>query len=968
MADRRPLGELIRPCGPVIDARAAERTHDHLAAAAEKGRWLDRLEPAWPALAPALAAAPYLAALAMRTPDRLRRLLVTAPEASLADLLKRLRSCAAETRGDVAASELRELKARLHLLTALADVGGVWRLGAVTAALTGFADAAVEAALSLAAREAVEQGRLASLGEGPQGPVPGLFVIAMGKLGAFELNYSSDIDIIVLFEPEAFPAAPGVDPALAAARLTDRMAALLQERTPQGYVFRVDLRLRPDPPSTPVALSVARAFAYYEIVGQNWERAAFIKARAMAGDVARGQAFLDELSPFVWRRNLDYAAIADIHSIKRQIHVHKVDERISARGMDLKLGAGGIREIEFFAQTQQLILGGRHPGLRARATLDALIALAEAGRIEPAAAADLTDAYDRLRGWEHRVQMVGDEQTHRLPEADAERRRIAALAGFAELRRFDAAVVKVLNTVNRRYGALFAGEEPLSSRFGSLVFTGVDDDPETLATLARMGFSAPATASATIRGWHHGRIGPTRTERGRELLTRLAPRLLEAAAATGAADLAFARFGAFFARLSSGVQIQSLFLAQPDLLALVVRIMAFAPRFAATLARSPATLDALIDPGFFGPIEAPLDIPPLLRQAASFEEAMDLARRVRRERAFQIGVQVLERTVGAPGAGRAFAALADALIDGLAWASLAEVERAFGAFAGEAAVIALGKCGSREMTAQSDLDLMTLYRPESGDEVSLGKGLSGDTFYARFTQRLIAALSTYSVEGGLYDVDMQLRPSGTKGPVAVSTAAFEGYYAGEAETWELLAMTRARVVWATTPEFAAQAGRSIEAALRRPRDALATARDVIAMRALMKRERPAAGFWDMKLSDGGLVDIEFAAQYLQLIHAAAGGPLRANTGEALAALAEADLAPTAALAQLSEAWRLQQDLSQLLKIALESDDPGDEPAPLKTLLARAGGVRDFSGLTGKLRKVRAAAVRASRALIPGVLD
>jgi glutamate-ammonia-ligase adenylyltransferase len=259
---------------------------------------------------------------------------------------------------------------------------------------------------------------------------------------------------------------------------------------------------------------------------------------------------------------------------------------------------------------------------------------------------------------------------------------------------------------------------------------------------------------------------------------------------------------------------------------------------------------------------------------------------------------------------------------------------------------------------------MTLYRPAPGDEVSLGKGLSGDTFYARFTQRLIAALSTYSVEGGLYDVDMQLRPSGTKGPVAVSMAAFESYYAGEAETWELLAMTRGRVVWATTPDFAAQAGRSIEAALRRPRDAKATARDVIAMRALMKRERPAAGFWDMKLSDGGLVDIEFAAQYLQLIHAAAGGPLRANTGEALAALAEADLAPTAALAQLSEAWSLQQDLSQLLKIALEDDDPSGEPKPLKALLAQAGGVRDISGLTGKIRRVRGAALSASRTLFP----
>ena len=964
MSSGPALFELIRPCGPVIDEFRAERAAESLAEAARADGWSEALSLAWPALAPVFAASPYLGALALRDPNRLRRVLVRPPAAVLERLLRATAEAGLGRDIEVGAARLRVLKGDLHLLVALADLGGPWDLAEVTSALSRFADAAVTAALRLAAREAAERGRLTHVGDGDGGPVPGLFVLGMGKMGAFELNYSSDIDIMVFHEPAVLPAAPGTEPDSVAIRLTERLAGLLQARTVEGYVFRVDLRLRPDPSSTPVSMPVAAAFEYYESVGQNWERAALIKARVVAGDLLRGNEFLADLAPFVWRRNLDFAAIADIHSIKRQIHAHKADERLSAKGADLKLGRGGIREIEFYVQTQQLILGGRHAELRSTRTLDALAALAGAGQIEPAAAAEMTEAYETLRSWEHRAQMVADEQTHRLPEADEERRRIAALSGFADLRQFDAQVVTILRGVNARYGALFRGEEPLSSRFGSLVFTGVDDDPETLATLARMGFPRPAQVSGTIRAWHHGRIAATRTERGRELFTRLAPRLLEAAAATGAPEPAFLRFSDFFSRLSSGVQVQSLFLAQPSLLGLVVRIMAFAPRFAITLARTPAALDALLDPGFFGPITPPGDLAVRIAAADSFEDAMDLARRGHREHAFRIAVQVLEGAASAKAAGVAFADLADMVIVGISQASLAEATRAFGAMHGDVAVIALGKCGSREMSAQSDLDLMTLYRPARPGRVSAGKGLSADTFYARFTQRLLAALSAFTTEGGLYEVDLQLRPSGTKGPVAVSLNAFEHYYAADAETWELLAMTRARLVWATSPSFAITAERAIDKALRRPRDAPATAAHVLEMRALLASERPPQGLWDMKLNPGGLVDIEFCAQHLQLVHAADGGPLRANTGEALIALAEAGSAPGAPLADLIAAWSLQQNLSQLLKIAFEGEgDPGDEPKPLRALLARAGGARDFRSLKARLTAARAAVIEASRSLI-----
>ena len=942
------LGDLVQASEPAIEDVAGVHADEPAGPEAVGGH-------GWPDLERVFGASPYLARLAMRHPTDLETILASDPQRTLEALLAETVR-AGELAPDDGAVALRRLKARLHLLTALCDLGGIWRLDQATGALTQFADAALRAALSLAVRSLAD--RVAAVGP-PDNPMPGYFVVALGKMGAFELNYSSDIDISAFFEPEALPLKPDVEPQAFATRLTQVIAGLLQDRTGEGYVFRVDLRLRPDPLSTPPAVSVDQAMEYYESVGQNWERAAMIKARIAAGDIACGQRFLADLQPFVWRRNLDFAAIADIHSIKRQIQDLRPDARLAAPGADLKLGPGGIREIEFFVQTQQLILGGRHPGLRSSRTLDALQALAAEGYVTEAAAMDLTTAYRALRALEHRVQMIADEQTHRLPVSDQERRRVAVLIGEDNLRSFDASVVRTLKSVGRRYGELFAGEEPLSSRFGSLVFTGVEDDPQTIATLKRMKFSDPSAVAATIRAWHHGHIPATRTERGRELFTRLAPRVLDAIAATGAPDVTFERFGEFFSGLQVGVQVQSLFLAQPKLLELIVRVMALAPALGRRLARRPATLDALLDPAFFAPLAPLASVPEALSGGEGFETAMDAARRLRRERAFQIGLQVMAGTASAAEAGEAFADLADICIGRLSDAALAEVERQAGAFPGEVAVVALGKCGSREMNGGSDLDLMTFFEPASSEAVSAQKGWAATTFYVRFTQRLITALSAPTTEGELYEVDMQLRPSGTHGPVAVSMAAFDNYYAGDAETWEFLALTRARVAWASSPAFAERAAAAIEAKLRTPRDRARTAADVKAMRELMARERPPSGFWDLKLIDGGLVDIEFAAQFLQLIHAPAGGPLRQNTAEALDALAAARLAPPQLLADLAGAWRLQQDLSQLLRVAIARDaDPEQEPKALRALMAKAAGVRDYRALRAELTRRRGAAHRA----------
>ncbi|OYX59105.1 MAG: bifunctional glutamine synthetase adenylyltransferase/deadenyltransferase [Brevundimonas subvibrioides] len=955
------LGPRLKPCGPVVDGEAAERARERLYSSASEGGRGDCLDSVWPALAPVFSASPYLFGLARRWPDMLHAILSDAPEVRLDDVLNR--TIALTGGADDMRSPLRGLKAELHLLTALADLGGVWDLDQVTGALSRFADVASRAALSGVAEDLRRRGKLLTAADDTRGPIPGLFGLAMGKHGAFELNYSSDIDLSLFFDPERLAPvlAEGTEAQGLMNRVAQGVASLLSERTADGYVFRVDLRLRPDPSSTPPVVTVPMALDYYESVGQNWERAAFIKARAICGDFGAATEFLKALVPFVWRRSLDYQAVLDIQSIKRQIHVHKTGEGMEAAGANLKLGRGGIREIEFYAQTQQLILGGRDPSLRSSRTVDALAALVAKGHLPADVAAEMTGAYVELRGLEHRVQMLEDEQTHILPADPARRAAVAALAGQGDLAAFDAGVEAVLIGVNRRYGALFEGEEALSSPFGSLVFTGVDNDPETLATLERMGFSDPGAVADTIRSWHHGRISATRSVRGRELFTRLAPRLLTALARTGAADAAFKRFSVFFAGLSAGVQVQALFLNQPELFERIVGVMAFAPRLARTLGRYPAALDSMLDARFDTELGVNTGLFDQMAEEATaagdFEGAMNAVRRLHREQAFRIGMQTLSGRVGPQAAGKGFTNLADAVMRTLSAAALTETERLGGAMPGAVAVIALGKAGSGEMTAGSDLDLMTVYGAPS-DAVSAAKGWSPDVFYVRFTQRLISALSAHTAEGGLYEVDMRLRPSGSKGPVSVPLSGFQTYYSDEAATWEFMALTRARVAWASEPAFGAQVTAAIEAALRRPRPGVDTAGDVRAMRDLMDRERPARGFWDLKLVPGGLVDAEFVGQFRQLQTAAEGGRLSVSILDQL----ERD-------PPLKDAWALHQALAQLLACAFDDKgDPEAESETFRTRLAEAAGEADFPALRLRLERVRKAAREAFETALPSRSD
>ena len=897
---------------------------------------------------------PYLTDLSARNPGRLAAILTADPASRVEALIEATKALNPDDEAQLM-RDLRLVKQEAALVIALADLSGVWDTMTATAALTRIADATLSAAIRFTLRAAALAGKLELADQRDPERGSGWIFLGMGKGGAYELNYSSDIDIIVFFDrARARPADPSEDVDFFV-KLTKRIVKIMSERTSDGYVFRTDLRLRPDPGATPIAIPLEAALSYYESMGQNWERAAFIKARPVAGDLYAGEAFLKELSPFVWRKYFDFAAIADVHSIKRQIHAHKGHGKVAVLGHNIKLGRGGIREIEFFVQTQQLITGGRDPRLRGRETLAMLDQLVDSGWVQPAARDDLREAYLFLRDVEHRIQMVADEQKHTLPETEDGVANIGRMMGFSGYDDFAKALIARLDVVQSHYSRLFESAPQLSSSAGNLVFTGDDDDPGTIETLSQMGFAHPRTVTATVRGWHFGRYAATRSQVARERLTELTPILLEALAATDNADSAFLAFDKLISKLPAGVQLFSLLVSHPRLLNLIAAITGAAPKLAATISRRPRVLDALMEPAFFETVPCAEELAQRLdaqfAETRSYEDALDRARIFGQEQKFLVGVRVLTGSVSVADAGLAYSRLAETLIQGLFALVCAEFERAHGRIeGGAAAVVAMGKLGGREMTAASDLDLMLLYDADPLAESKGGeRSVSTPQYYARLTQRLIAALSAPTAEGLLYEVDFRLRPSGNKGPIAVSLTSFADYQANEAWTWEHMALTRARVI-AGPEHFAARVEDAIRAALTHPRDARKLTDDVLAMRWRLEKEKGSKNPWEIKQVAGGLIDVEFIAQYLMLRDGAARPEIFSTTTPlALEKLRDAGLLDPGSAEALRGASRLYQGLTQVLRLAIDDAfRPADAPRGLTDLLLRVGDSPDLSHLEALL--------------------
>lgn len=889
---------------------------------------------------------PFLGTLALRDPAILPAFVDHGPDALFAEVLAKL---ATETDGATdrarVGAALRRAKRHAALVIAAADIGGLWPLVRVTGALTLLAERALDAALAHILRHAATRGLIRTEAATPERS--GFIVLGMGKLGGGELNYSSDIDLIVLFDPARDAATRPDETAQIHVRLTRELVALMDERTAEGYVFRVDMRLRPDAGATPVAIALPAAETYYTSMAQNWERAAMIKARPVAGDRAAGQAFLDFLTPFVWRKSLDFAAIRDIRAIKRQIHDHRGHGATAAssalEGFDVKLGPGGIRQIEFFVQAQQMIWGGREPTLRVRPSMEALAALVAAGRVDPGTAVSLRQAYETLRAVEHRIQMVDDRQTHALPTDRAAFDRLARFLGLVDGDALRAELRRTLEAVEAATSELLgSGPADGADRSATPRLGAADERPETLEALKGLGFARPTDVVAIVRGLRAGRYRALRSERARDLFERLLPRLLDAFGRTADPDAAFARFDRFIAGLPSGVQLFSLFDANPDLFDLVAEILGVGGRLASHLAETPRQLDAVLTRGFFGPLptreECAATLDALLATARGYEDALDLLRRWTHDERFRAGVHLLRALSDGATVGRFLGDVAEL---GLA-AALDHTQAVFaerhGSFGGPRfAILGMGKLAGREMSVRSDLDLVMIY--ELDDLYALSdndeKPLTSPTYHLRLTQRVVAAITAKTAEGALYEIDMRLRPSGSTGPLAVSIEAFERYQRQEAWTWEHMALTRARPI-AGPPALKARIDALVHDILATPRDPAKLLHDVADMRLRIDGQHHTDDPWDLKYVRGGQIDIEFIAQYLQLRHAATAPQiLSPNTGDALDALAAHGVLDGPDHAALSAAHRLYQTVQGFLRLTLERPaDMAEAPPALQRSLGR----------------------------------
>ena len=963
--------------GPHVSApdKAEQRLND----------WLAELEPAQSAAIDQLTDhphakdillgiaefSPYLFDLMRADAARLKRLLACDPESHLEALIEKTSREMLVASGETDVMHLlRRMKAEAALLIALCDIGGVWPVMQVTAALTDLAIASVQMALRFLLRQEITRGRInaANLDRPEEGS--GLIVLAMGKMGAGELNYSSDIDLIVFFDPAATSLVADIEPQPFFVRVTQGMARLLQQRSGDGYVFRVDLRLRPDPASTQVAISTEAALHYYEREGRTWERAAMIKAMPCAGDTRAGEALVADIAPFVWRKHLDFAALTDVHDMKRQMQIYRGQSEISVEGHNVKVGRGGIREIEFFAQTQQLIAGGRHPELRVRPTLQALNVLATSNWITYEARDQLTVAYEFLRRVEHRLQMIADEQTHSLPDNAEAVECFANFFGYESRDAFARDLIGHLNIVQGHYSRLFEGDPTGTEKLPDVDYGAGAEDQRLLDHLLSLGFKKPVMVANTVQQWMAGDYRALRVESTRNAFVEFVPGLIDGLADAEEPDDAVAAFDRFLQALQRGGRLISLLSQNHDLVALVALILGAAPRLGDMLARQPQIMDGLIDPRFFGAMpdrkELSGRLAATLSDADSYEDFLDRLRLFGQESLFLIGTRILSGTVSAQQASVAFADVAEGIVHTVHGLVTDQFAAQYGRIKGqETAIIAMGRLGSREMTASSDLDLILLYdydheNPDSDGE----RSLHGAQYFARFTQRLISAFTTRTNYGVLYDIDMRLRPSGRAGPVASRLDSFADYQEREAWTWEHMALTRARVI-SSSPELRKQIEDIIRAVLTRPRDAASTAIDVADMRRAIAQEKGEADVWDLKHAAGGLVDIDFIAQYLQLVHAAEKPDiLNVSTLTVLDNAAKLGVLPQSEAEVLRSAARLYHDLTQILRLCVTGKfNPETAGEDLRRVMARAGDTPDFSALEARVRETQAEVRRVFGALV-----
>ena len=893
---------------------------------------------------------PYVSRLLLRDLEFTQSLVEEAPEAITRRLLDDLAAADPAMDRDRLMRLLRQRRSRVAVAAAVYDCFGIRGVMECAELLSEMADHAVRLAVAHLLLGRVRRGDLELPAE--EGGW-GYFVLAMGKHGSRELNYSSDIDLVVLYDPPRVRYSGRKSPGDCFARVTRDLTAILQSRTGDGYVFRTDLRLRPDPSSTPPAITVDFALDYYLRFGRTWERTALIKARPVAGDLAAGEAFLERLAPFIWDEGLDFTSVDEIRSMSQQIHDFHGHGAVTAAGHDVKLGRGGIREIEFFVHMHQLAYGARNRRLRGPRLLAMLEVLDGEHHLLPAEAATLREAYLQLRRVEHRLQMINDDQTQKLPESTDGLEHVAAFMGLPSAAELQSRVEQACQEVHDLYRTRFNVPES-EQDITAVILDGPEgrENPEAVGRLEAIGFSRAPTAVEIFRGWAAGHHASTAPERVRAILREILHEVIEALARTPDPDGALARIDRFLAALPEDVALFPMLRANTWLLRLLAMVMGSAPRIADTLGANPRLLKAVLEPGFFLPIPGREQLAGELEERLQGEEdRIGPVAGWAGDRRFQVGVQSLENLISPDEASASLSHVAEVVVEVLFRDVLAELEEHHGGPGGGCAVVAMGKLGAEEMTFESDLDLLLVADVPDGRETTAGPApIEARRFYGRAAQRLIAALRSRSASGRLYEVDMRLRPSGESGPLVTSLEAFREYQAGAAWTWEHMSLTRARVLCgdAATAEAA---GREIRQVLTRPRDPSALLRDVAGMRCRIAAEYPPGDPFELKYARGGLVDLEFTAQYLQLLHAhdrpevLAGG-----TAACFEALAGAGLLDGEEARFLAGAVRMQRALQGLVRLTWNEEMPlRDAPEPLRRKLAAALECTGFDELEDRLR-------------------
>ncbi|MBT6414730.1 bifunctional [glutamine synthetase] adenylyltransferase/[glutamine synthetase]-adenylyl-L-tyrosine phosphorylase [Candidatus Puniceispirillum sp.] len=867
--------------------------------------------------------APHLLFLARRFADDIARILA----GNAADIINEAHDKFRQSMRHIddenkAMQTIRHFRGRVSFAAALADIAGLTIMETQFTWLSDAATCAVQETAHFLMRHAARRG----LAKPPQDNLSGCgwIIFAVGKLGAEELNYSSDIDLIIIHDPDANPLN---DPATAQAfyvAQTRALVKLLSAATADGIGWRIDLRLRPDPGATAVSIQIAAALGYYESIARTWERAAFIRARPIAGDIEAGYAFLDEIQPFIWRRSFDYTVMDDMRTMLR-----RPPDSSQWTEFNLKTGHGGIRTIEFFTHVLQLVFGGREPEIRQHRTPQALHMLAKKDWITSAQANGLIALYTLLRRAEHRLQMIADQQTHSLPRDDVSLINFARFMGHESAQSLCDTLADILSKVSDMtahdlldgiLAANISDTSNLVKEDNKTIDIFLEDQEQLVTWLNSIGFERPTDVATALSGWIAGRIPATRGERSRMLLGRLMPELLRQLAKGTQPDNAFAALAYFIEELPASVQIFSLLDYNRHLARLLCDIIVLSPRLTQILKRNPMLFELLLYKEFFDPLPNAQTIAGDIRKIITgqpVEDALDNIKRHTRELRFRAELQAISLSSDRATLERSLSAIADATTQTVLELARADMERRHGKIAGMCGIIALGRLGIAQLTATSDLDILFVYDAPDAARSDGTRSLDATSYYIRLTQTFVSWLTTQSAEGALYEVDLRLRPEGSAGAVATPLDRLAHYIDTDIWLWEKLALTKARFV-AGDDNLSDMAMKPIHDAINQAHNRDDVMASITDMRKRMAASQTATSKWQLRLQTGGLGDLDLLIQGLRLIHGDHFVKSGQTVAEILALLTTDKLIDSNDANILADAHMVMGNAQHALRLSMES--------------------------------------------------